>query len=238
MGKKTGSNQIVQCLICGVYLTKAGMIGHMRYGHHRDHKAPLMPVEAQPYINKIQAKAKLYDNLELIERLKLADASEFSPCCKATLLNAFRIHGNAELSGAFVCEDCGKWYQQIPAVKDSKIVILSDGRKVKIGKPAYRPVEVMPASDVEKTPLHTEVLDYPVHAAIPGGSLNEPETKAEKETPLKVRKVLLAKHNVVVTVRESPGAESAENGPYYADDPELRETVEALNNVEEIPGSY
>lgn len=54
--KKRGSKVKVQCPICGVVLTKAGMVGHLRILHHRDHKAPLMPIQAEPYITKLEKK--------------------------------------------------------------------------------------------------------------------------------------------------------------------------------------
>ena len=41
---KSGSKVIVTCPVCGNSYTKAGMIGHLRFKHGRDHKAPMIPI--------------------------------------------------------------------------------------------------------------------------------------------------------------------------------------------------
>jgi hypothetical protein len=69
---KRGSNVKEQCPICGKVMTRAGLIGHLRFKHHRDHKAPLMPVQSKPYITRLEGKALVYDSFIA----KLAD--EFS----------------------------------------------------------------------------------------------------------------------------------------------------------------
>ena len=44
---KSGSKVIQTCPVCGKSMTKAGLIGHMRFKHGRDHKAPMIPVEVK-----------------------------------------------------------------------------------------------------------------------------------------------------------------------------------------------
>lgn len=47
---KSGSKVKVTCQLCGKVMTKGGLIGHMRWKHGRDHKAPMVPVQRQPSI--------------------------------------------------------------------------------------------------------------------------------------------------------------------------------------------
>lgn len=47
---KSGSKVKVTCQLCGKVMSKAGLIGHMRFKHARDHKAPMVPVARQPSI--------------------------------------------------------------------------------------------------------------------------------------------------------------------------------------------
>ena len=37
-----------QCQLCGMWFSRAGLAGHMRWKHGRDPKAPMVPVARQP----------------------------------------------------------------------------------------------------------------------------------------------------------------------------------------------
>ena len=55
---KSGSKVIEPCPVCGKRLTRAGLVGHMRFTHGRDHKAPMLPA---PHL--VAPITKLYNRL-------------------------------------------------------------------------------------------------------------------------------------------------------------------------------
>ena len=70
---KSGSKVKVTCQICGKVVTKAGMQGHLRWGHKRDPKAPMLRVEHP--LTEARRKAALADRLFAF----LSNEAEYSP---------------------------------------------------------------------------------------------------------------------------------------------------------------
>jgi hypothetical protein len=98
--------------LCGKELTKAGLIGHMRFKHGKDYKAPLLSVEKPMQVGEARLKAKAYDNLS-----KLFDQVNeiVSPCCHALLISVRQVYdpdNAAKLKTEFFkCEKCGKLWK-------------------------------------------------------------------------------------------------------------------------------
>jgi len=69
MAKKRGSNVIVNCDICGKPFTKAGLIGHLRFIHGKDYKAPLFDIEKPMPVKEAMQKARLYNAIPPIQNL-------------------------------------------------------------------------------------------------------------------------------------------------------------------------
>ena len=55
---KSGSKVQVTCSVCGRTMSRAGLIGHMRFKHGKDYKAPLFDV-IKPDVAILKAKATL-----------------------------------------------------------------------------------------------------------------------------------------------------------------------------------
>lgn len=53
--------QAAQCQLCGQKFSRAGLVGHMRWKHARDHKAPMVPVERPMLVGEARRKAQLLD---------------------------------------------------------------------------------------------------------------------------------------------------------------------------------
>ena len=71
---KSGSKEKVTCPVCGKVYTKAGLIGHMRWKHGIDHKAPSKKVKKLTVLRGKKAdsaisKAELWDTLVAEGRL-------------------------------------------------------------------------------------------------------------------------------------------------------------------------
>jgi len=69
--KKRGSKVRVFCQLCGKVVTKAGLVGHMRWSHGRDDKAPMLRVEHPA--REARRKAVLWD--DVIEHIKRGESA-------------------------------------------------------------------------------------------------------------------------------------------------------------------
>ncbi len=56
MKRKAGK---VPCPICGELYYRSGLVGHMRWQHKREYKAPLLPSKAEPYITTLERKVAM-----------------------------------------------------------------------------------------------------------------------------------------------------------------------------------
>jgi hypothetical protein len=80
MENKRGSKEKVGCQICGQVVTKAGLIGHMRWKHERLPNAPLIPVSserAQPVKAEVRRNASNWE-----KALRVAKLLEENPTWK------------------------------------------------------------------------------------------------------------------------------------------------------------
>lgn len=97
--KKRGSKVIEPCPVCGKRLTKAGLIGHLRFKHGRDHKAPMIPI-VPPELAIVRAKATLRDagvSLDIVDSGDACSHLLSCPTCKARLIAGLFKDDKAEL---------------------------------------------------------------------------------------------------------------------------------------------
>jgi len=97
--KKTGSNVIVPCPVCGKDYTRAGLIGHMRFKHGRDHKAPMIAVDRPFDIKEARSGSDLL-NRQLPP----------TPCCQAKfkLVSASKT---GDYLALWKCDSCGSLWK-------------------------------------------------------------------------------------------------------------------------------
>lgn len=107
------------CPICGAEMTKRGLVGHMRFLHGRDNKAPLLEVERPERIADLRVKARLWDQV-----LELSDGTR-SPC---QIMQAV-----AELPGSGLSFSDDTVSRHVDPHRDDKTVYVTLGGKV-IGK--------------------------------------------------------------------------------------------------------
>ena len=62
MARRKKIQQLVRCQIFGARYTKRGIVGHMRFKHGKDHKAPMFDVERPAPIAELRRKAALLDS--------------------------------------------------------------------------------------------------------------------------------------------------------------------------------
>ena len=137
---KSGSKEMVTCPVCGLVYTKAGMIGHLRFKHGRDHKAPMIPITRpggeKAYWNKVAATLPPYEGSihELYKKLRsVADQDKAKP--HAALLSDLEPVVNAYLADHDItAEELGrqldrekrlrKWMLDtlLPLMKQSKAI--------------------------------------------------------------------------------------------------------------------
>lgn len=95
---KTGSKVIVTCSICGRQLTRAGLVGHMRFKHGRDWKAPMISVEKP--LNLIEARQAISHIGNFI--------LPSTPCCQAT----FKLASGGTFFWTWRCPSCGSLWKE------------------------------------------------------------------------------------------------------------------------------
>jgi len=134
---KTGSKVITTCSICGRQLTRAGLVGHMRFKHGRDWKAPMIPVEKP--LNLVEARS---DSDLLHKQLPP------TPCCQAKfkLVSADTIKVGSIDTGLpgchaiWRCESCGSLWDDRVEMKLSG----DSGKGEKLYMEFYRRVTRQP----------------------------------------------------------------------------------------------
>ena len=104
---KTGSKVIVTCQICGKQLTRAGLIGHMRFKHGRDYKAPMIPVEKP--LNLIEARSKIAEARSMVELRQRG--LPLTPCCQAKFQFA-HDQGSDPILAYWKCSSCGSIWRE------------------------------------------------------------------------------------------------------------------------------
>jgi len=119
---KRGSKVITTCSMCGGKYTRAGLVGHMRFKHGRDWKAPMIPVEKPIGITEAR-------NMAEVSQEQLPP----TPCCKAEfrLVSAEKRIRNAEkrelniILPIWECSAChSKWEERMAFSKDGTISAL------------------------------------------------------------------------------------------------------------------
>lgn len=83
------------CPLCGKKFTKAGLIGHMRWKHGRDHAAPMVPVDRQPSMATLR---ELESGVRQLEEQGILheEAMRILASCRAMVLAAPGRQGDAE----------------------------------------------------------------------------------------------------------------------------------------------
>ena len=127
----------VTCSVCGKEFSKSGVIGHMRFKHGKDPKAPMFDLK----------KPIGYGEARMI--LKIVNSDEYkSPCCSAPLVHN-KGSFNSGIYGIFDCTKCSKEYALMtnPISKKNEFI---ETRLISVPVLAPESVPVKAKSDSDK----------------------------------------------------------------------------------------
>lgn len=132
---KRGSKVITTCPICGGKYTRAGLVGHMRFKHGRDWKAPMIPIEKPVSFSEART------GNDLLQR-QLPP----TPCCGAKFKlvqvvstgKMIPVAGKMvqEVEGVWKCDSCGSLWQEhvSPSIrtKDGQVYLCIEKQLVRL----------------------------------------------------------------------------------------------------------